>query len=99
MSVETTNVVTPFRPEVKDPMTNTSDGNVIPLQPSVTPEPRRKTPPKDSRAAARQAKFRSKTNGHRDAPRSVPLPPRQGVEVPPAVLSDAPPTVPVAASV
>jgi hypothetical protein len=76
---------------IKDSMTNTGDGSVIPLQPSMTPEPRRKTPPKDRRAAARRAKFRSKANGDRDAPRSAGLPP--------AVLVGAPPTAPAPAPV
>jgi len=75
---------------LKDSMTSTSDGSVIPLQPGMTPEPRRKTPPKDHRAAARQAKRRalnrdrrredragnlSDINGHREKFLSVPLPP------------------------
>jgi hypothetical protein len=55
-------------------MAETETDNVITLQPAVTPEPKpgRK---KDTRAAARQAKRRSKSNGDRDGRRRRSLPP------------------------
>jgi hypothetical protein len=46
----------------------TAAGNIHPIRPDVTPEPRpRRDRPKDHRAAARKAKSRSKTKVDRDA--------------------------------
>ncbi len=69
-------------------MTETTD-NVIQLPPGVTAEvpPRRK---KDTRAAARRAKYRGKNKGDRDASRSA---------RPPGIVIDAPPIVPEASPV
>jgi hypothetical protein len=67
-------------------MTDTTD-NVIQLPPGVTAEapPRRK---KDTRTAARRAKYRSKNKGDRDAGRSQ--------SPPPVLVADAPPIAPEA---
>src|SRR5260370_8008614 len=75
----------------------TNTGNVTPLRPDMAPEPSRADPRrKDRTAAARQAKFRSKTKPDRyetPAREEAPTPTAMGSVTPPIAPNVTPPRV------